>query len=83
MSKILNGEMVLLDAPENVCNLIYIDNLIDILLMVKNNPDARNANFNVSDFHMPWKDFVASYCDILSVPVEGIPAVSWETANRS
>lgn len=83
LNKIIDGKMFLLNEPQNVCNLMYIDNLIDILLLVKNHPDARNANFNVSDFHMPWKDFIKSYCDILSLPIDAIPTVSWETANKS
>lgn len=83
INKILSGKLFLLNEPGSVCNPIYIENLIDILLLVQSNPNARNANFNVADFHMPWKEFIASYCGMLSAGIEAIPSVSWDEGNKS
>jgi hypothetical protein len=76
--------MTLLDEPKNVCNLVYIDNLVDILLLVNSSPNAINANFNVADYSRgSWKAFIGDYCKMLGVPLEEIPTVSWEQANNS
>ena len=83
MNKIISGKMFLLDEPQSVSNLIYIDNLIDILLLVKDNTKARNANFNVADFNPSWKEFIGAFCGMLDVPLGNIPTVSWEEANES
>lgn len=83
LNKLLSGKMFLLKEPQNVCNLIYIDNLIDILLSVKSHQSATNANFNVSDFQTTWKEFTGVFCKMLSIPIEEIPSISWEEANKS
>ncbi len=83
INKLLSGKMFLLNEPQNVCNLIYIDNLIDILLLVNSHQNAANANFNVSDFQTTWREFTEVFGKILGIPVEDIPLISWEEANEA
>jgi len=77
MVKLLKeGKFVFLGKGNNIMNLVYIDNLIDVLTEAGTRRDVIGKTFNVTNKDkVTMKDFAYMVCDILSLdrPTKSIP----------
>lgn len=59
---------------------IFVDNLVDALLLCAERPVAGHA-FTLVDLDLPWRDFLGYYARMLGKPPRSIPyGVAWLTA---
>jgi len=73
IESILTGTMFLLDEGKGACDTIYIDDLVEAMLLCMSNDNAENRSFNISDGNKTsWIDFIYSYCELIQYPKENI-----------
>jgi 2-alkyl-3-oxoalkanoate reductase len=66
----------LVDDGANICNAIYVDNLVDAMWRAATVPAAANQQFLVSDRErVTWADLYRSVADAVGVPHEEIHVV--------
>jgi len=76
---IRKGTLVLIDGGRHFCKPIYIDNLIDGLILCAQSEAAIGEAFNFSDGDpVPWRDFFGAYAAMLGK--EKLPAVPYPVA---
>ena len=85
-------KFMFLGSGNNIMNLVYIDNLIDVLVLAASKKDAVGQKYNVSNKdRVTMRDFIFMICDILKLerPSKKIPlmlarflAVAMETASK-
>jgi len=80
---IKSGKMMLIDGGHHLCKPIYIDNLIDGLLLCGSHKSAVGEVFNFSDgAPVSWRDFFGAYGQMLGkerLPSAPYP-VGWSVA---
>ncbi len=65
---IKSGQMVLVDGGRHLCKPIYIDNLIEGLLLCSRVEAAVGEAINLTDgYTVPWRDFFGAYGRMLGV----------------
>lgn len=66
VNAIRNGRMVLVNGGTGVCNCLYVDNLVEAILLSAQHPHAPGEVFNISDAApASWKAFVESHARAL------------------
>lgn len=62
-------------------NGIYVDNLIDVMLLAAEIPESANQDFIISDgFNLTWWDYLTGLSEIVGVSVDEIPNLSIQEA---
>ena len=57
-----NGRMVLVDGGSQTCNSLYVDNLVDAMLVAARHPAAPGQVFHISDADtISWKEFIEAH----------------------
>ncbi len=73
------GKMVLIDGGRHLCKPVYIDNLIDGLILCTTVEAAIGEAINLTDGEpIPWRDFFGAYGRMLSI--ESFPSVPYAVA---
>jgi predicted dehydrogenase/nucleoside-diphosphate-sugar epimerase len=73
IESILTGTMFLLDDGNGACDTIYIDDLVEAMLLCMSNDNAKNKSFNISDGNQTtWKDLIYTYCELIGYPKENV-----------
>jgi nucleoside-diphosphate-sugar epimerase len=63
---IKGGYMLLVDRGRAIAGLVYIDNLVDAILLALRHPDARGEAFNVTDgLPVTWKQYTDGLADAI------------------
>jgi len=76
---IQSGKMMLIDGGRHLCKPIYIDNLVDGLLLCASHPAAVGEVFNFSDGPpVSWHDFFGAYGQMLGK--KHLPSVPYPVA---
>ncbi|RJS78984.1 NAD-dependent epimerase/dehydratase family protein [Methanophagales archaeon] len=79
--KLLQKRVCLIDNGQAAFNGVYVDNLIDAMLLAAEKPEAANQDFLIGDgFNMTWRDYFSGLCDIVGVSVDEIPNISMQEA---
>jgi len=73
------GKMVLIDGGRHLCKPVYIDNLIDGLILCTRVEAAIGEAINLTDGEpIPWRDFFGAYGRMLNI--ESFPSVPYAVA---
>jgi len=81
MMMIKSGQLELIDGGQGMSNHVYIDNLVDAILLAAQNDAAVGEAFIVSDgAKTPWKDFLGFYARMLGR--DPLPVISRDAALR-
>jgi len=73
------GKMVLVDGGRYLCKPVYIDNLVDGLILCATVPAAVGEAINLTDDQpVPWRDFFGAYGRMLGI--ESFPSVPYPLA---
>ena len=73
IESILIGTMFLLDEGKGACDTVYIDDLVEAILLCMSSDNSRNRSFNISDGNKTtWQDFISTYCELINYPKENI-----------
>jgi nucleoside-diphosphate-sugar epimerase len=60
------GRWRLIDGGQGTCDAVYIDNLVDALLLAGERPEAIGKAFNITDGQpCTWSEFFSHYADML------------------
>jgi len=63
------GTQRLIDGGIHECPAVYIDNLVDLILLAGLKPEAKGQIFPATDGHAySWSDFISSYAKIVGQP---------------
>jgi len=74
---LLGGTPVLADGGGGLANPIYIENLVDLLLVAGASGPAAGRAFNVADEDIPWRDFFGYYARMCGRPLRSAPAAGF------
>ncbi len=80
---IKSGKMILIDGGRHLCKPIFIDNLIDGLMLCAQKDQAAGEILNLTDgYPVPWKDFFGAYGRMLGKETfPSLPyALAWTAA---
>lgn len=91
LNRLERGRQVLVDDGAGVCNTLYVDNLIDAMLLAADRDEAVGQAIHVSDAKpQTWRAFVQAHAAAASVDTTTIPhcsareaAVAHRTAERA
>jgi nucleoside-diphosphate-sugar epimerase len=76
---IKSGNMILVDGGRHLCKPVYIDNLVDGLILCAVSPAAVGEAINLTDGEpVTWRDFFGAYGRMLGVP--SFPSVPYPAA---
>lgn len=65
---IKSGQLSLIDGGQGMSNHLYIDNLVDAMMLAANNDHAVGEAFIISDgVRTPWKEFLEHYTRMLGL----------------
>jgi nucleoside-diphosphate-sugar epimerase len=63
-----NGTFSFIDNGEGTCNVVYVDNLVDVMLLAGIKDEAVGEAFLVTDgLSITWADFFKYYADLLGI----------------
>ena len=66
VAMIRQGQMVLVNMGAGICNSLYVDNLVDAMLLSAEHPGAVGQVFHVSDAQpVTWKEFIEGHARAL------------------
>ncbi|MFZ0035842.1 MAG: NAD(P)-dependent oxidoreductase [Candidatus Acidiferrales bacterium] len=72
--EIVAGTAYLVDQGAGHMNDIYIEHLLDAMLLAANHPKAANRVYVLQDgFGLTWRDYYRSLCDLLGASFDLIP----------
>ncbi len=76
------GKLMLIDGGRHLCKPIYIDNLIDGLILCAKVETAVGEAFNFTDGDpVPWRDFFGAYATMFGKKLPSVPyRVAWLAA---
>ncbi len=79
---IRKGKLMLIDGGRHLCKPIYIDNLIDGLILCAKVDAASGEAFNFTDGDpVPWRDFFGAYATMFGKKLPSVPyRVAWLAA---
>lgn len=70
-----NGTFSFIDKGEGTCNVVYVDNLVDAMLLAGIKEEAVGEAFLVTDgLNITWADFFKYYADLLGI--KHFPSIS-------
>ena len=76
---IKSGKMILIDGGRHLCKPIYIDNLIDGLMLCARESVAIGQAYNLTDsVTIPWRDFFGAYANMLDI--QSLPSLPYQLA---
>jgi nucleoside-diphosphate-sugar epimerase len=76
---IKEGKMVLIDGGRHLCKPVYIDNLVDGLILCAKVEAAAGEAINLTDDNpIPWRDFFGAYGRMLEI--DSFPSVPFALA---
>ncbi len=76
---IRHKQMILIDGGRHLFKPVFIDNLIDALIVCAHHPEAVGEAFNVSDgFTIPWRLYFGAYATMLGL--DSLPSVPYPLA---
>lgn len=76
---IKEGKMVLIDGGRHLCKPVYIDNLVDGLILCAQVEAAAGEAINLTDDNpIPWRDFFGAYGRMLEI--DSFPSVPFALA---
>lgn len=76
VTAILRGRMVLVDGGRGVCNCLYVDNLVEAVLLARNRGGAGQV-FHVSDARpVSWREFIEAHARALGGAYLPLPEMS-------
>jgi nucleoside-diphosphate-sugar epimerase len=79
VTRIRQGQMVLIDKGAGTCNSLYVDNLVDAMLLSAQHPGAVGEVFHVSDAHpVTWKEFVEGHARALGDEYLPLPEMTMD-----
>lgn len=79
LAMIRQGRMVLIDGGRHLCKPVYIDNLVDGLILCATVDAAVGEAFNFADgAPVPWRDFFGAYAAMAGAPK--LPSISYPAA---
>lgn len=79
MKAILSRRMFLIDGGRFMCKPVFIDNLVDGLLLCANHHDAPGQAFNLTDgYVVPWRVFFGAYARMAGV--KNLPSLPYPAA---
>lgn len=75
LARLKRGVPVLIGKGEGICNAVYIDNLVDlILLALKNDAAIGQAFIGAEGRGVSWRDFYSAYAQMIGLRrVRGLP----------
>ncbi len=74
LATIQAGKLRLIDGGKHLCKPVYIDNLVDGLLICATHEAALGAAWNLTDgAPVPWRDFFGAYAQMLGVKLRSTP----------
>lgn len=69
------GRLALVDGGEGYCNAVYVDDLIQAMLLSATGPRATGEMFLISgESHCRWRDYFGAYADMLGCRLPEITA---------
>ncbi len=72
---VLDGTAALVDGGHGICNAIYVDNLVDAVLLAATVPGVDGETFLVGDpEEVTWRDLARPICTALGVDLDDLPA---------
>jgi nucleoside-diphosphate-sugar epimerase len=75
LKKIRAGTLPIVDGGLNPCNLVYIDNLVEAILLALRKPEAVGETFFVTDGEViTWGDCLRDYAKLLGLDVPYVTA---------
>ena len=61
-----SGRMFLVDGGTGICNHLYIDNLVDALVLAAKSDTALGRAYQITDGHpVTWREFFGSYAEMM------------------
>jgi nucleoside-diphosphate-sugar epimerase len=77
VDRIRRGRQAIVDEGVGVCNVLYVDNLVDAMFLAAEPVDAAGQVFHVSDARpVTWRRFVESHAVAASIDPTTIPQCS-------
>lgn len=66
VAAIREGRMVLVSRGTGICNSLYVDNLVDVMLLSAEHPGAPGGVFHIADAQpVTWKEFIEGHARAL------------------
>ncbi len=79
--RLLQRELCLVNGGKAAFNGVYVDNLIDAMLLAAVKPEAANQDFIIQDgFGMSWRDYISGLCTILGISLDGVAGLTMDEA---
>jgi nucleoside-diphosphate-sugar epimerase len=67
LRRVLRGAPVLIGNGNGICNAVYIDNLVDLILLAVKNPAAAGRSFIGAEGRgVTWREFYGAYAHMLA-----------------
>jgi nucleoside-diphosphate-sugar epimerase len=77
------GRMVMVNGGGGVCNALYVDNLIEAMLLAARHPQAPGQVFHISDpVTVSWKTFIEAHARALGESYLPLPEMTVEEIAR-
>ena len=77
LAKLRSNSMPIVDRGENPCNLVYIDNLVEAILLALWKPEAVGQTFFVTDEEVvTWAECINEYAAVIGATVPHVSAES-------
>lgn len=74
IERLLHGVPLLVGSGDGICNAVYIDNLIDLIISALVCPDARGQAFVGTDgIGIPWRVFFGYYARMTNRRLRSVP----------
>jgi len=86
LARVQRGAPVLIGTGDGICNAVYIDNLVDLILLALQNDAAIGQAFIGTEGRgVTWREFYGAYARIAGVArLNAMPrALAWAMANAS
>jgi nucleoside-diphosphate-sugar epimerase len=69
ISELQQAKGLLIDGGRGICNALYVDNLVDAILLALERPEASGQIFFLRDQEvLTWGDFIRAHADMLEPP---------------
>lgn len=83
LNKIRDGRMAILEEGRNPCNLVYVDNLVEAILLALWKPGAVGEIFFTTDKSAPtWEECLRAHAGLLGVVLPHISAADFAVPPR-
>ena len=76
IQNLITDKFYLVDEGKGACNAVYVDNVIQLILITGWHPNAIGQAFLVTDGErLRWRDFFGYYAEIANVDISCIPSI--------